>query len=256
VVLSLGVKIMLKVVVVEIEGEINLGFIIRLCKNFLVDELALVRPRVDPWSSEVLRFAAQGADFAKSGKIKLYDSLDDALKDVGLSACTSAIVGFEGDILRRAIELEDFVRIAQAYERIAVVFGRESVGLTRNEIAKCDLLVHIAANPEYPTLNLSHAVAIVLYALYKALSKPTQISEKISIADENALRIAEKYIDDLVSLVASDEHQRQSMTLAMHRFLRRAALSKAEVGYITTFIRRVYNKLRECLASKSREKAI
>ncbi len=237
---------MLKVVIVGIEGEINLGFIVRLCKNFAVDELALVDPKVDPWSNEVARFAARGADYLQSGKMKVYRSLDEALKGVGLSACTSAIVGMEGDILRRAIELEEFVNLAKRYESIAVVFGRESVGLTRDEISKCDLLVHIATNPEYPTLNLSHAVAIVLYALYKAFRKPSQIEEKLLIADEEALRIAEKYIDELAALIASDTHQLQSMSLSMKRLLRRATLTRAELGYITTFIRRLYTKLREC----------
>ena len=240
---------MLKIVVVGVEGEINLGFIIRLCKNFAVDELALVDPKVDPWSDEVIRFAARGADYLQSGRVKVYRRLDEALKGIGLSACTSAIVGTESDILRRAIELEEFVDLAKRYENVAVVFGRESVGLTRDEISKCNLLVHIAADPRYPTLNLSHAVAIVLYALYKALRKPTQIEEKLLTADEEALRIAEKYIDELIALVASDAHQLQSMSLSVKRLLRRAALTRAEVGYITTFIRRLYTKLRECRGS-------
>ena len=46
-----------------------------------------------------------------------------------------------------------------------MLFGREGTGLTQEEIAKCDLLVSIPADKRYPILNLSHALAIILYRL-------------------------------------------------------------------------------------------
>ena len=234
---------MLKVVVVGIEGEINLGFIVRLCKNFDVDELAIVKPQINVWSEEVKRFAANGVDYLFSGKVKIYQSLDEALNNVGISACTSAVVDTStGDVLRKAIELEDFVKIASSYSSVAVVFGRESVGLTREEISKCNLLVHIAANPEYPTLNLSHAVAIVLYELYKAFKKGSLI-DRIDKADEEQLRLAEKYIDELAKAVASDERQYEMFSLTFKRILRKAPLSRAEIGFLITFIRRLLNRV-------------
>ena len=236
---------MLKVVVVGIEGEINMGFIVRLCKNFDVDELAIVKPQINPWSEEVKRFAANGADYLYSGRVKVYETLDDALKDAGISACTSGVVSTEGtDVLRRAIELSEFTNIATRYSNVAIVFGRESVGLTRNEIAKCDLLVHIATNPEYPILNLSHAVGIVLYTLYKAFRKPSTI-DRIDKAYEEQLRILDRYIEDLASIVSSDELQKGLFTTSFKRLIRRVALSRSEVGLLTTFIRRIYSKIKK-----------
>ena len=237
----------LKVVVVGIEGEINLGFIVRLCKNFEVDELALVSPQVDPWSDEVRRFAAHGAAYLDEGRVKVYDSLDAALSGCGLSGCTSAIVGQEGDILRRAIDIEEFAAIASRYSNVAIVFGRESVGLTREEISKCDLLVHIPASPTYPTLNLSHAVAIALYVLYRRLRGRSLIEERLTVADEESLAIAERYITKLATIVASDERQLESMALTLKRLIKRATLTRAEVGFITTFFRRVAQQLEKCL---------
>jgi len=233
-------------VVVGIEGEINLGFIVRLCKNFSVDELALVNPCVDPWSEEVRRFAAHGATYLDEGRVRIYQSLEDALKGCGVSGCTSAIVGQEGDIVRRAIEIEDFADIASRYSSIALVFGRESVGLTREEISKCDYLVHIPANPQYPTLNLSHAVAIALYILYRRIVKRSLVEERLSRADEESLSIAEKYLAKLVDLVASDDRQRESMYLTLRRLIKRAPLTRAEVGFLTTFFRRLAQRLEKC----------
>ncbi len=235
---------MIRVVLVGTEGEINLGFIVRLCRNFDVDELILVKPQIDPFSNEVRRFAANGAIYIDSGKVKVYENLDDALRNVGISGCTSSVIDVDGgDMVRRAIELEEFANIASRYSSIAVVFGRESVGLTREEISKCDFLVHIASNPEYPVLNLSHAVAITLYMLYKVYKKQS-LFDRIELAQENELRILEKYIDEIVNIVAVDERQRESFSLVFKRFIRRMALSRAEVGLLTTFIRRIYNKIR------------
>jgi TrmH family RNA methyltransferase len=234
----------LKVVVVGIEGEINLGFIVRLCRNFAVDELAIVKPSINPWSEEVRRFAANGVVFMDSGRVKVYESLDEALKDVALSACTSAVVDVDsGDMLRKAVNFEEFVNIAKNYNSIAVVFGRESTGLTRDEIAKCDLLVHIDANPEYPVLNLSHAVAIALYRLYKGLEKPSVLNQ-VEKVDEEMIRLIDRYIDELSGLVARDEWHRQMFSIMFKRFIRRVTLSKQEAGLLLTFIRRIARRLK------------
>ena len=229
---------------VEPEGEINFGFIVRLCKNFEVDELYVVRPRIDVFSDEVRRFAAHGADYLDSGRVRIVNELDEALKGYSLSACTSAIIVGEGDMVRRAVELSEFVEIASRYSSVAVVFGRESVGLTREELSKCDLLVHIAASPSYPTLNLSHAVAIVLYELFKR-SRRTSFEEKIGKASEEDLRILDRYIDMLCNIVGSDERQRREMSLALKRFIRRVALTRTEVGLLSTLFRRVAQKMIE-----------
>lgn len=232
-----------KVVVVGVEGEVNLGFIVRLCRNFNVDELALVKPYIDPRSDTVKRYAANGWVFMDSSRVKLYNSLEEALQGVGLSACTSAVIDVDSsDMLRKAIDLEEFVEIARNYSSIAVVFGRESVGLTRDEISKCNLLVHISANPEYPVLNLSHAVGIVLYRLYKSLGRPDMLSY-IDRAEEEKIRLAERYVDQLANIVAADERQRQMYSTFFKRFIRRAVWSKQEVGVLITFIRRIARRL-------------
>jgi len=234
----------IKVVVVGIEGEVNLGFIVRLSRNFAVDELALVKPSINPWSEEVRRFAANGVVFMDSGKVKVYESLEEALKDVAISACTSAVVDIDsGDMLRKAINLEEFVNIAKNYDSIAIVFGRESTGLTRDEIAECDMLVHIEASPEYPVLNLSHAVAIVLYRMYKELGKHS-VFDQIEKIDEEQVRLIDRYVDELVNLVARDEWHRQAFSIMFRRFVRRATLSKQEAGLLITFIRRIAKRLK------------
>jgi len=55
---------------------------------------------------------------------------------------------------------------------LAVVFGNEKDGLTDEEVAPCHVAVSIPSSPEFPSLNLSHAVQIVAYELYKQRVAP------------------------------------------------------------------------------------
>ena len=49
---------------------------------------------------------------------------------------------------------------------VALLFGTEDNGLSREDLLACDAVVSIPANPGYPTLNLSHAVAVCLYEVF------------------------------------------------------------------------------------------
>jgi TrmH family RNA methyltransferase len=63
-------------------------------------------------------------------------------------------------------------RIATIREgTVAVVFGNEETGLTDEELSLCHLAVTIPASPSFPSLNLSHAVQVVCYEIFRALSR-------------------------------------------------------------------------------------
>jgi tRNA/rRNA methyltransferase len=45
---------------------------------------------------------------------------------------------------------------------VAFVFGPEQSGLTEDEIARATACLRLPTQPDFPTMNLSHAVAVVL----------------------------------------------------------------------------------------------
>ena len=49
--------------------------------------------------------------------------------------------------------------------RVALVFGPEKRGLTREDLSFCHLLVEIPTAPRQPSMNLGQAVAVCLYEL-------------------------------------------------------------------------------------------
>jgi len=228
-----------RVIIVGIEGEINLGFIARLVKNFDVDDLYLVSP-VAKIGDEAKRFAAKAVDVLN--KVVVVESIDEALKGLDISACTSAKIGEERDVLRHPMTPWDFANLALTKNKIGIVFGRESVGLTREEIAKCDLLVTIPANPEYPVLNLSHAVATILYELYKTFSKGQVFYEA---ADRGIIDRIIKYFEGVVTKLETDERRRNRILASFKRILFRANPDKAEAYNLLYVMRKIYVKVGE-----------
>jgi len=223
---------MIRLVIVEPEGSYNVGFIARLAKNFLVDELYIVNPKCNLEESK--QFSAKGIEFLERAKI--VPTFDEAIKGVDLKIATSSIADNKGDILRKSIRPWDLPRLIEG-KKVALIFGRESVGLTREEIAKSDLLLFIPANPEYPVLNLSHAVAIVLYEIWRSKS------ESKPIVSGEAVSLIKKYASDVLSFIQSNSEEEQKMEVALTRVLIKGVYDEEEARTIIRILRKLYLKL-------------
>ena len=115
--------------------------------------------------------------------------------------------------------------------RVAIVFGPEDNGLSRSELARCDLLVHVPARREFPTLNLSHAVAIVLYALHRARGtddpESTPAPEELQL-DGKGKEIFLLHLSELLEQTGYPSHKRAGMVLLFRRVLGRAVPGESE----------------------------
>ncbi|MEM0000962.1 MAG: TrmH family RNA methyltransferase [Desulfurococcaceae archaeon] len=232
-------EIEVRIVLVGIEGAVNLGIIARTCMNFNVKELYLVSPVAS--LEEALKYSARGSDLLSRSVI--VDRLEKAFEGVDLVAATSAIGYSEGDALRQAISLEDFVdRVIPRARKVAIVFGRESTGLTREELSKADFLVTIPASPEYPVLNVSQAVAIFLWELWKRVgARPVNIPPR---ATREELEKVLDTINGITALVAPLEDRRKRCELVWRRLLLRSVPSVYEARVLLYWARRVLRKLR------------
>lgn len=226
---------MIRVVLVEPEGEYNVGFIARLCKNFSVNELYIVNPKVN--ISDAIRFSAGGKDILINAKI--VSSFDEAVADVDIKIATSSIADNKGDILRKSIKPWEVIPLIQD-KKTALIFGRESVGLTREEIFKSDFLLHIPANPEYPVLNLSHAVGIVLYEIWKYRYITSSISSQ-SISNQS-IKLIDKYTRELYELIKRSEDD-YKMYIALKRAIIRGVKDEEEARVIIHFLRKLYTRI-------------
>ena len=67
--------------------------------------------------------------------------------------------------------------------QVAIVFGRERVGLTNEELLKCHYHLNIPANPEYSSLNLAMAVQLVSYEMRMAFLAKGKMENTLSIIE-------------------------------------------------------------------------
>lgn len=64
---------------------------------------------------------------------------------------------------------------------VGLVFGNERTGLTDEELERCALAVNIPSNPDFPSLNLSHAVQIMTYTLFRAFDERKRGYDPVSL---------------------------------------------------------------------------
>jgi tRNA/rRNA methyltransferase len=219
------------VVLVRPKEDGNVGAVARLARNFGADRLILVASRAHV-GSVARRRAMAGLPLLRTAlRVKTFeDAVGDADFVVGT---TDLSTGRSNTYLRRSVSPERLGEMVRGLEgRVAIVFGPEDNGLSREQLLRCDLLVHIPARREYPTLNLSHAAGIVLYAVHRARgpSDPdtTPAPELVELnGREKELFLAR--LGELLARTGYPAHKRRGLILLFRRVLGRATPSEAEM---------------------------
>jgi len=139
----------------------NLGSVARVAKNFGVSEIRLVEPAA-PADDEAVRLASGADDLLDA--LTRHETLTDALADCGVVVATSSLRGRGKSRALELAELPDFLS-ASGDARVAFVFGPERSGLTEEERAHAGASLRLPTRPRFPTMNLSHSVAVVLAVL-------------------------------------------------------------------------------------------
>jgi len=142
----------------------NLGSIARVSKNFGVPDLRLVEPAA-PADEEAHRLSSGAGDVLEG--LRRFDSLLLAIADLGAVVATTSLRG-RGE--HRALALADLPELLQEVGQagIGFVFGPEKSGLTEEELSHASVFLRLPTQPAFPTLNVSHAVAVTLAAVRAA----------------------------------------------------------------------------------------
>ncbi len=138
----------------------NVGSCCRAMHNFGFRHLRLVAPRAEI-GLEARKMAMYSQDILESAEI--YDTLGDAIAGMDVTIGTTRRLGKRRS--RFFTPRDAAVQFAGlgTQKKRAIVFGAEDSGLANEEIDLCDWLVCISTMTAFDSLNLSHAVAVVLY---------------------------------------------------------------------------------------------
>jgi TrmH family RNA methyltransferase len=227
------VHIPVRIVLVATSHPGNIGATARAMKTMGLADLALVAPRCFPSDEATAR--ASGADDLLE-RTRVTATLAEAVGDCGF------VVGASARLRSTSWPVVDpRVCAARAWEespatRVAVVFGPEQSGLTNDDLAQCQLLVHIPTNPVYGSLNLAMAVQIVCYELRMAMpDRPPVAAEARDAPLANAADLEgfhahlEQVLTD--SGFLRPDHPRQ-LKLKLRRLFQRARLDQNDVNIL------------------------
>jgi tRNA/rRNA methyltransferase len=153
------------VILVEPQLAENIGMTARAMANFGLSELRLVNPK-NGWPKKGVREAASGATHVLDGAT-IFGSVAEAIADCRYVLATTAR---ERGQMKRVYAPEEAMGeiVARDGQRTAVMFGRERVGLTNEEISLADAIITFPVSPDFPSLNLAQAVLLVGYTWRQA----------------------------------------------------------------------------------------
>ncbi|HIG97972.1 TPA: RNA methyltransferase [Candidatus Woesearchaeota archaeon] len=232
---------MLAVVLVEPETPGNIGSVARVMKNFGVKRLLLVNPKCNHLDGEAYGRAMHARDILKAAVVvKNFGCLEKFDYIIG----TTASLGSDYNVLRSPITPGQLAQqLSQRFggdksrTGIALVFGREGNGLTNGEVSGCDMVVTIPSAMEYPALNLSHAVAILLYELFKGSAS---IRSHIGLASRTDKEVALSMAGEILSkLEFPVKGKRKTHSVVLSRMVNKSFLTKREIFALIGFLRKV-----------------
>ncbi|MBT4059482.1 MAG: RNA methyltransferase [Euryarchaeota archaeon] len=244
-----------EIIVVLIEPEIqgNVGAVARSMRNFGFDELRIIAEDGYEFEDEALARSKHAKSVLLNCEV--FSDWHSCMDDI------SIVIGSSGKReLGEKVAFRHFVmpeelggRVLDISGKIAIVFGREGVGILTEELQMCDILVTIPTWEGYPILNLSHAVTIILYELHKSLievelgkqkglPKTTQGNR---ILDPELRRMVHTLSEELAQVVNVQEHKRPGISDTLKRVIMRGMPLDDEAHRILGVMKQSRDALRE-----------
>ena len=172
------------VVLCRPEEARNVGSVCRAMKNMGFSDLRIAGMREDFDERQVHTLALEAFDIWEAAAFFPPDraGLEAAVSDCSIAAGTTRRRGKR----RKGIcftpeQLAESLAASGACAKAAIVFGNERTGLTDEELSVCSLSVCIPANPAFASLNLSHAVQVILYVLARQFDSVPYGYEPVSL---------------------------------------------------------------------------
>ncbi|MHA1673796.1 MAG: RNA methyltransferase [Promethearchaeota archaeon] len=232
------------IILIRTENSGNMGAVARIMKNFNCSELILINPLTDPRNKTAFGFAMHADDVLSKAQVIHLDSKTYLENLKAFLGQFHAVIGTSAqgiafkNITRIPVFLPefDFTQFPTT-ARVALVFGRESTGLSNGELGCVDFIVRIPTGKIYPTLNLSHAVGVILYQVF---IQTTELSrEQVLLADSQTKHELTRIFSEVVDQTPLANHRLARTSQAFQNIIGRALLSQKEFEYLRNLFRKI-----------------
>ncbi len=215
------------VILVEPAFPINLGSAMRVAANFGVPVLDLVRPAIDPDLPEVRQWAC-GAHLHL--EVRIHDDFASAAGRYRVLAGTASARGRSNLPVLTPPEAAATLSRRPLGET-ALVFGNETRGMRRDDLDRCDIVIRIPTVPEFPVLNLTQAIAILLGMLSTTV-EPAPLTGPLP-APRSALRKLMQHLQrSLLTIGFLDPVNPERTLRKIRRMLGRAGVTENEIAIL------------------------
>jgi tRNA/rRNA methyltransferase len=222
------------VILVEPALPGNLGAAIRVAANFGVPRIELVRPLVELDDPEIQRWACGGRERLE---IRRWQSLSEAAAGYRTLVASASGRGRENQPLVGPREARSELE-RRGLERTALVFGNETSGLRREDLDRCDLVIRIPTVSEFPVLNLTQTVAILLGYL-SIEGDPESADGPIPASSYRVAELMEHLHDALSAIGFLDSQSPQRTLRKLRRLFGRAGITDNEVAILRGMCRQM-----------------
>lgn len=222
----------IRIILVNPSHPGNIGGVARAMKNMGLSRLYLVAPEKFPHQQATIR--AVGAQDILDAAVVTAD-LPQALVGCEFVYATSARSRYLDWPTCDARQCGSEVAQTQHQTEVAVVFGRESSGLTNEELAHCHIHLHIPADEEFSSLNLAAAVQVVAYELRMAwlAQNPQSAREARPRAPHEQLTGFYDHLEStLIQLGYLNPRYPKHLMQRLHRLFNRAQLDSIEINIL------------------------
>ena len=245
------------IILVQPEHAGNIGSIARVMKNFNFENLIIFNPIEDKekiLSHKTHGYAMHGSDILDKSEIFIVNQdehikyFKEYMKKFDLIFATTAKGKHYRNIKRLAI-FPDNINLPQSKKmlKIAILFGKESHGLTNDEISLADIILRIPTSKEYPSLNLSHGCGIILYEIFKKINiiNVGRGEKPVLLADKNDRIVLYNFIKETIEALKLRTYKENYVYQAFKNVFERAFISKKELNLILGLFSKVNSILKD-----------
>jgi tRNA/rRNA methyltransferase len=218
------------IVLVHPDESRNIGAACRAMANNDISELRIVGNKGDYDIEHIHVLAIHAAGIFD--KAVFYPSIKEATSDCVLCAGTTRRAGKKRGKLLLPEEFAQ--KINDINGKVAVIFGNERTGLTDEELDECNAGVTIPSSKGFGSLNLSHAVQILCYHIYREFLR----EQNKAVAGVTPVTL--ERLDSTVKTISNNLEKvgffkmpgREDMESFWRNILSRAALTEGEAKYL------------------------
>ena len=167
-------------------------------------------------------------------KANFYESIKEATADCAICAGTTRRAGKKRGKLLLPEEFAEMTDTITSGGNVAVVFGNERTGLTDEQLDQCNVGVTIPSSDNFGSLNLSHAVQIICYHLFRESLR--QNNKRLAGYTPLSLQRIDKSVqiitDNMQKVGFFKMPGREDMENFWRSLLSRASLSESEAQYL------------------------